>query len=182
MTDSPATDSPATEPRFTREELAAAFADFQAVTATAAATGDWNPWVDQFTEDAEYIEHAFGTFRGREEIRPWALKTMGSFPGNHMTEFPARWITIDEVRGEVIAEIDNPMRDPGDGSVFGAANLSIFRYAGDGQWRGEEDWYNPMKFGAMAMGWCKKAIELGTITEEAQRWYDKTSKMMGGQR
>ena len=104
---------------------------------------------------------------------PWALTTMGSFPGNHMTEFPATWITIDTERGEVIAEIDNPMRDPGDGSVFAAANLSIFRYAGGGQWRGEEDWYNPMKFGAMAMGWCERAQELGTITDEAASWYQK---------
>lgn len=165
--------------RWTREELAAAFADFQATVDRAAKSGDWNPWVDLFTEDAEYIEHAFGTFHGREKIREWAIKTMTSFPGDHMIEFPAKWITIDTERGEIIAEIDNPMRDPGDGSIFGAANLSIFRYAGDGRWAGEEDWYNPIKFGAMAMAWCQRAIELGTISDQAQQWHDKTSKALG---
>ena len=31
------------------------------------ATGTASP--TNFTEDAEYVEHAFGTFRGRDEIR-----------------------------------------------------------------------------------------------------------------
>jgi len=39
---------------------------FEATVDRAARTRDWDPWVDQYTEDVEYIEHAAGTMRGRE--------------------------------------------------------------------------------------------------------------------
>ena len=38
------------------------------------------------------------------------------------------------------------MRDPGDGSIHQAANLSVMKYAGDDLWSYEEDAYNPMNF------------------------------------
>jgi hypothetical protein len=38
------------------------------------------------------------------------------------------------------------MRDPGDGSIHQAANLSVLKYAGDDLWSYEEDAYNPMNF------------------------------------
>ncbi len=34
------------------------------------------------------------------------------------------------------------MRDPGDGSIHEAPNVSILRYAGGGQWSYQEDMYN----------------------------------------
>ena len=50
---------------------------------------------------------------------------------------------IDEPTGRVICELDNPMRDPGDGTIITATNISIVTYAGDGKWRRQEDIYNP---------------------------------------
>ena len=47
---------------FTRDELAAAFANFEATVARAAETRDWDPWVEQYTPDVTYIEHAAGTW------------------------------------------------------------------------------------------------------------------------
>ena len=54
---------------FTRDEIERAYAHYRAVAAEAGASGDWDPWADLFTEDAEYFEHLYGTFQGREAIR-----------------------------------------------------------------------------------------------------------------
>jgi hypothetical protein len=155
---------------FSRDELADAFAQFEATVARAAETRDWDPWVEQYTEDVLYVEHAAGTMRGREQVRSWIWQTMESFPGNYMTSFPALWKVMDEARGRIICELDNPMRDPGDGTIITATNLSIITYAGDGLWCRQEDVYNPLRFVSAAMKWCKKAKALGTLPDEAEAW------------
>jgi ketosteroid isomerase-like protein len=162
-----------TSSTFSREELAAAFQQFEATVDRAAQTRDWDQWVDQYTPDVLYIEHAAGTMRGREEVRPWIWRTMESFPGNHMVAFPSLWSVIDEATGRIICELDNPMRDPGDGTVISATNISILTYAGDGLWKQQEDIYNPLRFARAALKWCRKAAELGTLTPEAEEWMKK---------
>ncbi|NMO02566.1 SnoaL-like domain-containing protein [Gordonia sp. TBRC 11910] len=162
--------------QFSRAELEAEFQLFEDRANTAAVTHDWDQWADQFAIDAEYVEHAMGNFGGREEIRPWIKKTMSRFPGNHMTSFPSLWHVIDEDTARVICEIDNPLRDPGDGSVHSATNITILTYGGDGRWAKEEDIYNPMKFLESAKGWCLRARELGTITDEAATWFDRMGR------
>jgi hypothetical protein len=155
---------------FSRDELAEAFARFEATVARAAETRDWDPWVDQYTDDVLYVEHAMGTMRGREQVRPWIWKTMESFPGSYMTSFPSLWRVYDEATGRVLCELDNPMRDPGDGVIISATNISIVTYAGDGLWCRQEDVYNPLRFVSAGMKWCKRAKELGTLPDEAERW------------
>ncbi len=108
--------------------------------------------------------------RGREEVRTWIWKTMETFPGSYMTPFPSLWSVIDEPTGRVICELDNPMRDPGDGTIISATNISIVTYAGDGQWCRQEDIYNPLRFVSATMKWCRKAEELGTLPDEAAAW------------
>ena len=61
---------------FSRDELTEAFAQFEATVARAAETRDWDPWVDQYTDDVTYVEHAAGTMHGREYVRPWIWNTM----------------------------------------------------------------------------------------------------------
>lgn len=160
-----------TTSRFSRAELAAAFDDFEATVDRAARTRDWDTWVEHYTDDVVYVEHAAGTMRGRDEVRAWITRTMGSFPGSYMTSFPSLWTVIDEPTGRVICELDNPMRDPGDGTVISATNISIVTYAGDGRWRRQEDIYNPLRFVSAAVKWCRKAEELGTLTDEAAAWW-----------
>jgi SnoaL-like domain len=155
---------------FTRDELAEAFGKFEQTVDRAARTRDWDPWVEQYTSDITYVEHAAGTMRGRDQVRAWIWKTMGSFPGSFMTSFPSLWTVYDEATGRVLCELDNPMRDPGDGTIISATNISIVTYAGDGLWCRQEDVYNPLRFVAAAMKWCKKAKELGTLPEEAEQW------------
>jgi hypothetical protein len=65
------------------------------------------------------------------------------------------------------------MRDPGDGTIIGATNISIITYAGDGLWRQQEDIYNPLRFVQATLKWCRKAQELGTLDEDAARFMDQ---------
>ena len=165
-----------TKPSFSRSELAAAFEKFEATVDRAAHTRDWESWVGQYTPDVEYIEHAAGTMHGREQVRAWIQRTMTPFPGSHMVAFPSLWSVIDEPTGRIICELDNPMADPGDGSVITATNISIVTYAGDGLWCRQEDINNPLRFLSAAMKWCRKAQALGTLDDEAARWMKEIGK------
>ena len=146
---------------------------FEKTVDNAARTRDWDAWVAHYTPDVDYVEHAMGTMKGRDEVRHWIYKTMTTFPGSHMTAFPSLWSVIDEERGRVICELDNPMRDPGDGVIISATNISIVTYAGDGMWSRQEDIYNPLRFLAAGMKWCKKAQALGTLDAEAEAWMNR---------
>lgn len=159
-----------TNQAFSRAELAAAFETFEQTVARAAETKDWDAWVSHYTPDVEYVEHAAGTMHGRDEVRTWIRQTMTNFPGSHMVAFPSLWSVIDEATGRIICELDNPMSDPGDGTVISATNISIISYAGDGLWCRQEDIYNPLRFVAAAMKWCRKAQQLGTLDNDAARW------------
>jgi hypothetical protein len=139
--------------KFSREEIEQAFAQYQENAATAGRTGDWATWCDQFTEDAVYLEHHFGTMNGRDDIRTWITKTMSTYPGNLMPQFPVEWYVIDEDRGWVVCQVWNRMADPGDGSIHQEYNWTMLHYAGDGKWSYEEDIYNPSHFADMLKGW-----------------------------
>lgn len=162
-----------TTPLFSRAELTAAFETFEQTVDRAAQARDWDIWVAHYTPDVEYVEHAVGTMHGRDQVRAWITRQMSTFPGSHMVAFPSLWQVIDEPTGRVICELDNPMRDPGDGSVITATNISIMTYAGDGLWSRQEDIYNPLRFAAAAMKWCRKAQELGTLDDAAAEWLQR---------
>jgi len=125
--------------RASRAELESAFQHYQDEVAGIAASGEWSGFADLFSEDATYVEHAYGTFTGREEIRDWIVRTMTTFPGSEMPGFPIEWYVVDEERGRIVCEVWNDLRDPGDGERHGASNLTILTYAGDGLWSCEED-------------------------------------------
>jgi ketosteroid isomerase-like protein len=136
---------------WSRDELEREFERYQ----ERGRAGDWSAWADQFTEDAQYIEHVYGEFNGRDAIREWIVETMGTFPGNEMPTFPIEWHIIDEDRGWIVAKIWNQMRDIGDGTVHQAYNFTLLKYAGDGMWSYEEDIYNPAHFADMIKGYMK---------------------------
>lgn len=158
---------------WSREELLSAHAAYEDRVRRCVATGNWDHYVDSFVPDAHYIEHVYGTFDGHDEIRRWINRTMTSFPGSEMVAFPAKWVVVDEEKGWIITEVDNPMRDPGDGSVHAIGNLTILRYAGDGLFREQEDVYNPMEFHAMAAGYVKACLANGTLSDDGARWAAK---------
>jgi hypothetical protein len=156
--------------QWTRAELLSAFEHYAAEVEIAAATGEWDRFADCFTEDSTYDEHVYGSWRGRETTRAWIHRTMTSFPGSMMAGFPAAWVTVDEERGWVICEIRNLMRDPGDGSMHEASNITILRYAGNGLFGNEEDIYNPERFLTMVQDWCRVAEKHGNLPDEGRAW------------
>ena len=97
---------------FSRDELTEAFERFEQTVERAAQTRDWDPWVEQYAPDIDYVEHAAGTMRGREEVRAWIWKTMKTFPGSHMTSFPSLWSVIDEPTGRIIMRAGQPDARP----------------------------------------------------------------------
>jgi hypothetical protein len=155
---------------YPRAELEAAFEKYQRHVEDVAATGQWERFADLFTADATYVEHVYGTFHGRDEIREWIVRTMTTFPGSAMVAFPPRWSVIDEERGWIVCEIRNIMADPGDGSVHEEPNITILRYAGNGLFSNEEDVYNPARYLPMVLGWVRTAEKHGRLPEDAGPW------------
>jgi len=158
---------------FTAEEITEAYAAFHEQVAGFVASGDWAGYADLFTVDAEYVEHAMGTFRGREEIRAWAVRTMTTYPGRVMTGFPVSWQVVDAAQGRLVCEVLNPMPDPGDKTMLCEPNITIMTYAGDGLFSREEDVYNPLRFHAMAQAWARIAAEHGTADDDVLAWLEK---------
>jgi hypothetical protein len=153
-----------------RAELELALQHYQATVRRAYAEQNWNLFAELFTEDANYNEHAYGRFSGRPAIAEWAVRTMTTFPGNAMAEFPVGWAVFDPDRDWIVCDIRNLMRDPGDGSQHEASNLTILHYAGNNQFSYEEDVYNPMRFMQMVAGWAGVADANGTLDEDGRAW------------
>ena len=126
-------------PARSRDEVEREFQRYLERGRVAVATGDWNPWADQFTADARYREHHFGTFEGREAIREWITGVMQPFPA---MEFPVDWHLIDGnlVTFRCLQRLPDPT---GGDRLFEWPVHVVLHYAGDGQWSYEEDVYNP---------------------------------------
>jgi hypothetical protein len=136
----------------TREELERAFEHYCDVRERAIASGDWRPWADLFTEDARYVEHAYGEFVGREAISDWIVGVMEPFPT--MT-FPNDWVVCDPEQRIVVFQCQNRLPNPTDanGPPFQFPTWTKLDYAGDGRWSGEEDVYNPKKAAEVIQAW-----------------------------
>jgi hypothetical protein len=156
--------------RFSAGEITEAYAALHTCVQRYADTGDWTDFADHFTPDAVYVEHAFGTFRGREEIRDWSVRTMTTFPGSVMTGFPLAWQVVDVSTSRLICEVRNLMPDPGDGSPHEESNLTIVTYAGDGLFSREEDVYNPLRFLSMTVRWARIAEAHGNLSDEGRAY------------
>ena len=139
--------------RWSREELIAAHDNYVATAEQAGRSGDWQCWANLFTEDARYIEHHYGTFEGRDAIAAWISETMAQWPNSEMKEFPHDWCVCDEETGRWICQIENRFKDPGDGEVYEAYNITVLHYAGDMQFSREEDAYNPANFAPVVKAW-----------------------------
>jgi hypothetical protein len=149
-----------------QNELQKAFDAYVAAVEQIAGSGEWARFADLFAEDATYCEHVYGDFTGRDEIRPWIVETMTTYPGSEMVAFPPAWQVFDPPTNRVICEIRNVMRDPGDGSVHEASNITILTFAEDGVATREEDIYNPAKFADMVRDWSRVAKQHGTLSNE----------------
>lgn len=98
---------------------------------------DWIAWSQLFTDDATYFDHFWGTFHGPKEIQRFLEGTM-SF-ASHVYS-PLVWYNLDgdQIVYKVFNRADNP--EPG-GPPIEFPSLQVIRYAGDGKWASEEDWW-----------------------------------------
>jgi hypothetical protein len=130
--------------RFPRDELENALRIYNDARDRASTSGDWSIWTEVFTEDADYIEHAFGVFKGRDQIRKWITGVMAPFP--HMT-FPQDWVAYDEENAAIVFQCQNRLEHPTDpnGPPFQFPSWTRLIYAGNGKFSSEEDVYNPAR-------------------------------------
>jgi hypothetical protein len=121
-------------PEFGREEIRQAFDKRIALQ----ERDDWAGFGNTFTEDAVYVEHHMGTFRGREAILDWLVPVMAQCKG---WTYPIDWVAIDGNR--LVYHWRN--RLPGrrsDGTDYEFAGITVTEYAGEGRWSFQEDLYN----------------------------------------
>ena len=126
-------------PEFPRAEIEAAH-DRYLATRDRIEGGElgWDALADFFTEDAAFIDPAWGRIDGRDNIRTFMHDSM---VGLEDWRFPHQWRAVDGNR--IVAGWQN--RLPGtrtDGTFYEALGVSIITYAGDGKFSREEDILN----------------------------------------
>jgi ketosteroid isomerase-like protein len=111
----------------------------------------WDALADFFTDDATFIDPAWGRIEGIQAIRRFLIDSMA---GLEDWEFPHEWAMVDGDR--LIARWQN--RLPGrraDGTPYQAPGYSFLRYAGGGRFSYEEDLLNMVHVGELIResGW-----------------------------
>ena len=142
--------------------LERAFEAYRSRVDEIAFRGEWSAFADLFTLDATYRRHGYPDFVGREAIRSWIQEAMTTPPGNLIMGFDVVWRVFDSPNDQVVYELRNVMRDPGDGSVHVASTVSQLTCAGDGLWSRAEDMHNPMAYQLMLRNWSRAAQAAGT--------------------
>jgi hypothetical protein len=119
---------------FSREEIEEAYRHY---VLTGLVGEDWVAWSQLFTDDATYLDHFYGTFHGPAEIQKFLESTMSFAPHVYSV---LEWYNIDgtQIVYKVWNRADNPK--PG-GPAIEFPSLQIIRYAGNGKWSSEEDWW-----------------------------------------
>ena len=112
----------------------------------------WSVLADLFTEDAVYIDPAWGRIEGRDAIRDFFVKSMAGLTGYGWST-PENWIMVDGHR--VVSQWDQVLGDREDGTRWLVPGLSILYYAGDGRFCYSHDMLNMTHVGQTmrAMAW-----------------------------
>ena len=141
MTDSIATEALQTYARFvaTRNEI-------------DEGTKSWSVLADYFTEDAAYIDPAWGRIDGREAIRDFFEASMAGLTG-HGWSTPENWTMAQSAR--LVSQWDQVLGHREDGTPWMVPGLSILYYAGDGLFCYSHDMLNMTHIGQTMrdMGW-----------------------------
>lgn len=130
--------------QYSRTEIMEAFERYNEARIQSQDTHDWSIWANMFTEDAHYIEHAYGEFHGREAIRDWICDVMAPFPS---MIFPRDWLAFDEEQDAIVFQCQNLLPHPTDpeGEPFAFPSWTRLVYGGNGLFKSEEDIYNPSR-------------------------------------
>jgi ketosteroid isomerase-like protein len=123
----------------TRDEVEAAVAQYLAVRERMdRGEGGWDEMADLFTDDATYIDPAWGLIEGNDAIRAFMSESMA---GLEDWLFPIEWVAID---GDHVV-VKWTQRLPGqraDGSHYDNSGVSLLTYAGGGRFSRSEDHLN----------------------------------------
>ncbi len=137
---------------FEKAEVEGAYARYlEARSRVEAGELGWDALAEFFTEDATFIDPAWGRVEGISEIRRFLVESMA---GLEDWSFPHEWTAVEGER--LVAKWWN--RLPGqrpDGSPYEAPGLSIMVYAGSGKFSHEEDILNMVHVGELIResGW-----------------------------
>ena len=112
----------------------------------------WSALADFFTEDAAYIDPAWGRIDGRENIRAFFERSMAGLTG-HGWSTPENWTMCEGHR--LVSQWDQIMGQKEDGTPWFVAGLSILYYAGNGLFCYSHDMLNMTHVmdTLQAMGW-----------------------------
>jgi len=138
--------------RFSEQEIRDTYARYIA-TRDRVEAGElpWDALADFFTDDATFIDPAWGRVEGIANIRKFLNESMLGLDG---WTFPHEFSTVHDDR--LLARWQN--RLPGaraDGSYYEAPGYSLMIYAGNGKFSFEEDLLNMVHVGELIResGW-----------------------------
>lgn len=117
---------------------------------TAGELG-WEALAEFFTDDAVFVDPAWGRVEGLENIRQFLKESMA---GLETWSFPHEWTMVDGPR--VVSLWQNRLPGAGpDGAPLAAPGLSVLHYAGNGKFSYELDVLNMAHVNELiaASGW-----------------------------
>ena len=82
----------------------------------------WSALADLFTDDAVYIDPAWGRIEGRDAIREFFVKSMAGLTGYGWST-PENWTMVDGHR--VVSQWDQILGDREDGTLWLVPGLSL---------------------------------------------------------
>ena len=126
-------------PTHSREEIQATY-DRYVRTRERAQRGEvgWDTLAEFFTDDATFIDPAWGRVDGIEAIRKFLAESMAGLDG---WTFPREWTVIDGDR-LVTGWLNRLPGEREGGGYWEAPGVSVMVYAGDGKFSYEEDFLN----------------------------------------
>ncbi len=152
---------------YPHEEVEAAFFEY----VRRANINDWDTWADMFTEECLYVDHHFGTFTRRSQVRDWMTPLMATQPE---MRFIPEWYVI---KGDLVVNYNwnrwpNPdgSHEPYDVYNNGIPNtryryqfpcVTLNRYGGNGLFWYEEDLYSPSAYLEVLASWKQEMTSLG---------------------
>ncbi len=104
----------------------------------------WASLADFFTEDAAYIDPAWGRIEGRDAIADFFERSMAGLTGYGWST-PEHWTMVEGPR--LVSQWDQILGEREDGSPYFVAGLSILDYAGNGLFCYSHDMLNMTHIG-----------------------------------
>ena len=120
-----------------RAEVEAAFRNYWRI---GALEERWSEWGQVFTEDVVYVEHIYGTMKGRTTVQEWIDRVMAK---NHHVHAILDWYMIEGRR--VVFNMQNRYYNPdpnSDEPYFDFPGITVLEYGENGQFRYEEDYWD----------------------------------------